>query len=479
MTLQQQIYLHYRSLITQGRLKADARLPSIRALANELGVAKGTVEAVYDRLIGEGLLVSRGAAGTYVASAASPVSEGAPIVVSGDEDLPVLEAAGAGLGGDGGWPLSFRSAPLAIGVPALDQFPRKTWTRLTTRQVRTGADMLLPDPRGLLRLRQALASHVQGQYGLVCRPEQVYVVPGHLGALTLIMRALLEPGDQVWVESPGSPSTSQGLRSLGLLPVPVPVDASGLMVTAARKLASEARMAIVTPASQSPLGMRMANDRRRQLLAWARRSGAVIFENNYEGEFALPGLALQILASGDRAGDVIYGGSLSQILYPGLRLSYLVVPPAHVPRFDVVSNWATAIGSAGLMQAVVADFFDSGGLGRHIKRMRTIYSRRRKWLARSIDEVDDPRFRVALPGGGLRLQVKVVPNLSDVELAEAAASAGFPLHALSRCSVGRVGERNGLLLGFTNLASLDEARQQVNALRRAWRNAGLLPSARR
>lgn len=482
--LQAQIYRRYRDLIVEGRWRPGERVPSLRAAASELGVAKGTVEAAYDRLVGEGFLVCRGAAGTFVATKlddrgtgqVGPTDSPAPT----DSQAPTETNPVAERGGTRGKVapprrlLSLTSAPLALGLPALDRFPRKTWARLTTRHARVGADLIPPEPQGHPWLRQALATYVQRARGLACSADQVFVVPGYVGALSLTVQALLAPGDHAWVESPGFPYTARGLRALGLEPVPIPVDDQGLVVGEAIRRAPKARLAVVTPSHQSPLGVTMSLERRRALLGWASRSDAWVIEDDYDGEFRYRGAPLPALASLDESAQVIYVGTLSKVLYPGLRLAYLVAPVARVDRFAAACRWATFGGCPGLLQSVVADFIDSGHFGRHIRRMRALYAGRREWLALALDEIGDPRFEVVLQDSGLHLLVRLSAELSDVALVAAAQRAGFALRPLSRWSIDRVGADNALLLGFTNVTSLDEARQRVAALREAWRSAGLI-----
>ncbi len=494
MPLQAQIYRRYRDLIVDGRLRPGQRVPSLRAAACELGVAKGTVEAAYDRLVGEGFLVCRGAAGTFVASDLSPTAGLLPFrgeadtgnagagstPASGPASDRVGDRAGAGVRSRATPArrlFTLTAAPLAIGLPALDRFPRKTWSRLTTRHARAGADLLPPEPQGLASLRKAIATYVHRARGLACSPDQVFIVPGYVGALSLTVQALLARGDRAWVESPGFPYTTRGLQTLGLETVPIPVDDQGLVVGEAIRRAPGARLAVVTPSHQSPLGVAMSLSRRRELLGWASRADGWILEDDYDGEFRYRGVPLPALASLDESGQVVYVGTFSKVLYPGLRLAYVVAPDSQVDRFGATCRWATFGGCPGLLQSVVADFIDSGHFGRHIRRMRMLYAERREWLARALQETGDTDFEVLLQDSGLHLLVRVGGGLSDVALVLAARRIGFVIHPLSRWSVDGVGIGNALLLGFTNVVSLEEARQRVATLREAWRSAGLVGPA--
>ena len=455
-----QIYERFKALIHQGRMSSGQRVPSLRNLAAELGIARGTVEAAYDRLIGEGYLVARGSSGTFVAefgglnrhptrATSRPTAPPAPArrdtVIQPESGAPQL---------------------LHLGLPALDEFPRKLWARLVARQARGSHPLTMPQPQGLPRLREAIAAYLHRSRGIAAEAGQVYVVPGYAAAVSLVSDTLLKPGDEAWVESPGYPLTAQVLTQLGHPVRRVPVDYDGMRVDIAARRWPQASLAIVTPSHQSPTGVSLTLARRTALLDWADAAGAWILEDDYDSEYRYRGHPLPALKSLDRRERVVYFGTFSKVLYPGLRLAYLVVPDGKVPAFAATCQRAVHGGCPELLQAVVADFIEQGHFARHIKRMRTLYARRRSFLADALAPHAQRGLRVKLGDGGMHLLIQLHDELDDVTLEGRARAAGFAVHALSRWRQGGSGPR-GLLAGFTNVTSAGAARKLVRELLRA------------
>ncbi|HUB14812.1 MAG TPA: PLP-dependent aminotransferase family protein [Acetobacteraceae bacterium] len=433
-----QIANRLRAAITAGVLAPGARLPSARSLAGQLGVARGTADAGYAVLIGEGVLVPRGSAGTIV----SPVLA-ARVASPAQRRMPFARQAA----GSPAPPLPFR-----MGVPALDVFPRKLWTGLTVREARAvGADALAyPDPAGHRPLREAIAAYLGVARGILCAPEQVVVTAGFQGALTLAMRVLLRPGDAVWVEDPGYQYTRLALEAAGVVLVPVRVDGEGMRVAAATKGAPRARLAVVTPTHQCPLGVALSLPRRLALLGWAADAGGWVLEDDYDSEFRYTGHPLPALKSLDRGGRVLYAGTFSKVLFPALRLGYLVVPDELAEAF----GRAARLGSQGLPaleQCVVARFMAEGHFARHLRRMRALYAARRQALATALSAAFGNRATLELAAGGMHLLARFPGAADDGTLARRALAAGLGPAALSSLAVAHdCGQ--GLLLGFTNVA---------------------------
>jgi len=474
-SLHAQIYARFRALIEAGQLKPGQRVSSLRALAEELGVARGTVQAAYDRLFGEGYLVARGPAGTFVAEHAAPAppprrasmrkaiaSRTAPRhVTPADTGEVTIEA-----GGDA-------PALLQLGVPALDEFPRKLWSRLLAREVRHAHALTKPAPAGYGPLRDALAAYLHRSRGFALQPSQVFVVPAYTAGLALAVDALALAGDgnrtaggDAWVECPGFPPTAQLLARVGWQPRFVPVDEHGLDVDYGLQHFAHAKLAVVTPSHQSPTGVALTLPRRVALLDWAAQHRAWIVEDDYDGEYRYRGHPLPALKSLDTADRVIYCGTLSKVMFPALRLAYLAVPLSHVDAFEAASARAVYGGCPELMQAAVAEFIGQGHFSRHIKRMRTLYARRRAMLAAALQPYEARGFALRLQDGGMHLLLDVPPGRDDVEMARRARAAGFGIHALTAWRRGRPGRR-ALLLGFTNVASDAHAQRLVAALMRA------------
>ena len=458
--IHEQIYARFRSMIEQGQLSPGQKVSSLRALATELGVARGTVQVAYDRLLGEGYLVARGPAGTFVPEHTAPAkpahAKKAPLTA---RPLPAPEAVVEMEGGD--------PAPLQMGLPALDEFPRKLWARLTARQARKVGSLNKPPPAGYMPLREALAAYLHRSRGIDAHAAQVFIVPAYTASLALIVDALGLARERAWIERPGYPLTAQTLKRLGLRVCDVPVDEHGLDVGFGRRRFKHARLAVVTPSHQSPTGVAMPLQRRIELLEWADAHDAWIVEDDYDGEYRYRGHPLPALKSMDAGGRVIYCGSLSKVLFPGLRLSYVVVAPNLVPQFELACRRTVHGGCPELMQAVVADFITEGHFSRHIKRMRTLYARRRAMLAESLAPYAADGFVVHLQDGGMHLLVDVREDLDDVALASRAREAGFAVRALTTWRNGSPGRR-GLLMGFTNISSQGQAQRLVTELFRAF-----------
>ena len=472
-----QLYERVRAAIAAGTLHPGARIPSARALAKELGVARGTIEVAYELLAAEGYLLARGQAGTVVNPALQP-SVGAPHASAPASQ--VNASPGAATAAVDASALSTprpprdtlwrppQLLPFQMGVPALDAFPRKIWARLGTRYLRgmQAADLDYPAPHGLPVLRSAIASYLQMARGIDCGAHQVFVTTGWRHSLQLVVWALLQPGDQAWVEDPGYPPTRQLLHASGLHTVPVPVDADGLDVRQGIALAPQARLAAVTPAHQSPLSMSLSLPRRQALLDWAAASGAWVMEDDYDGEYRYASRPLPALASLDPHGRVLYGGSFSKVLFPGVRLAYLVVPPAQVAAFEHAGRVFSAAATPAITQAVVASFMAEGHFSRHIQRMRKLYAERRSATLAALEKGLGGQLRAEPQPGGMHLIVRLPTPGSDRPLAERLLAHGMAVQPLSSWWASRRNDA-AILLSFTNCTTPTQAEQLGRLIREA------------
>lgn len=439
-----QIYDRFRSAIAGGLLKPGDRIPSARALTKELGLARGTIETAYSLLAAEGYIVARGQAGTIVTPGLKPRAP-----VASPPPRPVT-------------PASFRPdtiLPFQMGLPALDEFPRKIWARLGARSVRAmqPADMAHPSVFGLPALRAEIAAYLHMSRGIACSPSQVFLTSGYRHSMELVCHALLHPGDRVWLEDPGYPPTRDLLAHMHIAAVPVPVDGEGLLVAEGVRAAPEARAAVVTPAHQSPLGMSLSLPRRLALLDWAAQNGAWIVEDDYDGEYRYVSRPLPALKSLDRDGRVLYAGTFSKVLFPSIRLAYLVVPESQVERFEQISL-ALAGGSPQLTQAIVAAFISEGHFARHIQRMRKLYAERREATRAGLESVLGKHVRIDAQPGGMHLILRLQDGVSDRELVARLRADGLYGEALSDWTMD-AGGACALLLNFTNIASHAVAEQ--------------------
>lgn len=432
-----QIATRVRAAIVSGQVVAGAKLPSARALAAQLAVARGTVDAAYALLAGEGAIHTRGSGGTVVS--------GAPVAIA--HHTPFMFAA----------PAAAREAPLTfrMGLPALDLFPRKLWSNLTVQAARAlqPTDLSIPDPAGLPALRQAVAAYLGVARGISCSADEVLITAGFQGALSLARTVLVRPGDAVWIEDPGYFQTREALDTAGARLVPVRVDQDGLRVAAGIAAAPRAKLAVVTPTHQCPTGVALALPRRQALLAWAADADAWILEDDYDSEFRYAGRPLPSLKSLDRGQRVLYAGSFSKTLFPALRLGYLVVPPELAAAFLRASRLLT-LGPPVLEQKVAAEFLRAGHFARHIKRMRTLYAERRAALAAALREAFGDACAVEMAAGGMHLMARFRDGGDDTEMTRKALAAGLAPSALSAQAMAHDHGR-ALLLSFTNIAADD------------------------
>ncbi|MEQ9876629.1 PLP-dependent aminotransferase family protein [Pectobacterium aroidearum] len=447
-----QLYRRYRDAITAGKLHPGDRVPSVRSLASELNLARGTVEMAYQMLASEGYFMTRGPAGTIVSPRLENLGEPGHITTSLSQipTRPQTEAE--------------QVHPFQLGLPALDAFPRKSWARLAGHNLRTldTAAMIYPDPAGYEPLRRAIATYLGISRGITCTYEQVFITAGYRGALELVCRTLLQPGDSGWFEDPGYLFARQFLERAGMHLEPVPVDEEGLNVDMGQQRAAEARFAVVTPTHQSPMGMALSLPRRLQLLEWASHRRSWIIEDDYDSEFRYHGRPLPALKSLDRDGRVLYTGTFSKVLFPGLRLAYLVVPEPQIERFKDTANHFCCPGSI-LPQATVAAFMEQGHFARHLRRMRSLYAIRRGYLVDELLQTLGSHLAIQPQAGGIHVLAKLAARGNDQSLAAAAQSHGLAIQALNDWRMSR-SSQGGLLMGFTNVTEPAMAKALVHQL---------------
>jgi GntR family transcriptional regulator / MocR family aminotransferase len=452
--LQRQLYDEIRTAILSGRLAPGARVPATRVLASDTGTSRNTVSGAFDQLLSEGYLEGKVGSGTYVARMLP--EDLLRVTRQPGPSRPVIARACLSRRGRmlGGIPASLRSREIATeqafrtGLPAFDEFPRALWARLGARLLRHAPSAVLTygDPAGYRPLRRAIAEYLRAARGVNCSAEQVIVTAGSQQALDLAARLLLDPGDAAWVEDPGYLGARGALRAAGVRSIPVPVDSGGLSVVEGEKRAPEARLACVTPSHQYPLGMTMPLSRRTSLLAWARRHRAWIVEDDYDSEFRYSGRPLQALQGLDPIGCVIYTGTFSKVLFPSLRLGYMVVPESLVDTF-VSARALVDRHPPGLEQAIVAEFLAEGHFARHVRRMRTLYAERQEALVLALGRELGGAIEASPAEAGMNLTAWLRGNASDLELSNKAAQVGVVVTPVSAYALG-VKPRSGLLLGY-------------------------------
>ncbi|MGA7885433.1 MAG: PLP-dependent aminotransferase family protein [Acidobacteriaceae bacterium] len=461
--LHRQVYAGFRDAILRGDLAAGQQVPSSRALAAELGISRFPVLDAYAQLHAEGFFESRVGAGTFVA-ASLPVAQGkakrsaeksgARATSRRSRQFPAYR------------PVPWRHGLGAFGVhqPALDQFPFEVWSRLTARHSRSPRAHALHhiDPLGLEPFREAICSYLRASRAVRCDPSQIMVVSGSQQALDITTRVLLDEGDAAWVEEPCYPLVRAILAGAGCRAVPVPVDEEGLDVAAGKQAAGDARAAFVTPSHHYGLGVTMSASRRFQLLEWARQAGAWIVEDDYDSEYRYESMPIPSLQGLDGAQRVIYIGTFSKVLFPSLRLGYLVIPEDLMERFVSV-RFAMDIFPSYLYQEVLTDFMRSGHFARHIRRMRNLYKARRTALVESLRAEFGDELEVHGAAAGMHLTVTLPPGCRDTEICTRAAEKHLWLWPLSPCYADDKA-RQGLILGFANTPE-EQMREAVRHLK--------------
>jgi GntR family transcriptional regulator/MocR family aminotransferase len=363
------------------------------------------------------------------------------------------------------------SHPFRARQPALDVFPCSLWSRLAARVHRQASPLLFAhgDARGYTPLREAIAAYLGTARGVQCTAEQIVIVSGTQLALDLVARLVLDPGETAWVEDPGFPGARRILAAAGAQLVPVPVDAEGLDVTTGRTLAPLAKLVYVTPARQCPLGMPMSLERRLMLLQWARETKSWIFEDDYDSEYRYRGRPLAALQGLDPSGCVIYAGNFSKVLFPALRLAYVVLPPRLVDAFvaahSLVDRYAPVLD-----QAVLAAFMAEGHFARHIRRMRTLYAERLQAFVTATRATCADLLHVVDVAAGLDTIGWLPDGLDAPHLTTLAAARGLEVRALSAYVLHHP-QPPGLVLGFATVPaqSMPQAVQRLAEVIRAAR----------
>jgi GntR family transcriptional regulator / MocR family aminotransferase len=468
--LHKQIYNAFRTAILQNHIRPGQQIPSSRELAVEIQVSRFPVLNAYAQLQAEGYFESRACAGTFVASSLPEqlMSVQEPVVKpvqthSGPRHVSrraLLFPAFQGNRIPRGW------GAFGVHQPAYDLFPFQIWASLVNAHSKNpNANALTHvDPLGSERFREAICSYLSTARAVKCVPNQIMIVSGSQQALDITARVLLDEGDPVWVEEPGYILQRTVLNAAGCRLMPVPVDKEGMDVSAGIQLYRKARAVFVTPSHQYPLGWTMSASRRLQLLNWAQSAGAWIVEDDYDSEYRYESKPIASLQGMDVNSRVIYIGSFSKILFPSLRIGYIVIPPDLVERFVAV-RFVMDIYPPYLYQEVLADFMNMGHFGRHIRKMRQVYSERRTALIESLRDQCGDLLEIQGSEAGMNLVVTLPDGFSDQEIAARGAQEKLWLLPLSANYLGQQ-VRQGLNLGFgsTTAAQMPGAVRKLRSL---------------
>ena len=453
-SLYRQIYEQLRGAILDGRLPAGTRVPSSRIMAGQLGVARNTVLTAVEQLAAEGFLEARQGAGTLVsAQLSAELTRAAHKRISGKRPVYSLSDIGNRLAGisrasEGG------ETPKAFmpGIPDIGAFPAALWARLLRRETQR----LQPEAlaygwtAGHPRLRGVLCAHLREMRGIQAEPEQIIITSTAQGALDLLSRALVNPGDKVWLEEPGYLGARAAFTGVGAQLVPVPVDHHGLNPNGKH---AAPRAIYVTPSHQYPTGRLMPLARRLELLEAAERFGAYVIEDDYDSEFQFQGRPVAALQGLDPEGCVLYVGTFSKILQPGLRVGYAVVPGALAePLTRIQRNTGQMVSVA--IQLALAAFIEEGHLRAHVRRMCALYKQRQRTLVDGLAALFNGRLGVEMPAGGMQLIAGLPEGMSDAAIVKSLGERNIQARALSGFYLGEA-KAQGLLLGFAGYT--DEA----------------------
>jgi GntR family transcriptional regulator/MocR family aminotransferase len=449
--LHRQIYDQWRQGILTGRFRRAERVPSTRELSTALAVSRSTVTQAYDQLIAEGYLESSAGSGTFVChELPDELLRPNHKQVQGAEEAPSIRLSryGAGLNDDFSYPQA-RAGFIGFTQwrPDLSLFPIAIWRKLMMRRLRAATPELFDysdESAGYGPLRNEIAAYVSRSRAVRCTPEQIIIVNGSAQGIDLCVRLLLEPGDEVSMENPGYHGARRIFTGYGARLRPARIDDNGIVI---RDLEKKARLVYVTPSHQFPTGAAMSLTRRLELIEWSRQHNAVLMEDDYDSEYRFSGPplpALQGLATGVA---VIYIGTFSKVMFPALRIGYVIAPQSLVARLRR-AKWLADRQTPVPEQAVLADFISEGHLERHIRRMRRIYGERRDALVESLERYFGDGVQIRGDAAGMHLLVR----FQHEKMAERAAAVKVQLVSSATCYLTEppAGE---FILGFSSIGA--------------------------
>jgi GntR family transcriptional regulator/MocR family aminotransferase len=453
-----------RNAISRGEMTAGERLPSTRALAKALGVSRGTITEAYAQLVAEGCLDAKAGSSTRVARMLPLTPMPEPRSLAPDvEQAPTPPASAAPYASMATRLMPLPSIPFSVAVPEGAVAMDDHWRRLShrVRQSQGAQPSGYGDPRGLLVLREQVASYVRKARAVHCGPENIIITEGAQQGLYIAARVLLAPGDAALAEDPAYPGLIAVLEERGIEVARVPVDNQGFDIARAHAACPRATVAFVTPSHQYPMGVPLSMPRRLALLEWARRSHGWIVEDDYDSELRYAGYPFPAI-QGLGSARVVYLGTFSKLLAPSLRLGYVVAPDCLVDAF-VGARALLGRGSPLGDQHVIAAYMKEGHFEAHIRRIRTIYAERRKVLTDALQK-ELPSIRIQQANLGMHVIAWLPEGMDDVDVARAAAREGIALRALSPLCASAPVQR-GLILGFGGF-NAEQLREGVSRLRR-------------
>lgn len=445
-----QLYEQLRAMILSSRLRPGDRLPPGRNLAKDLGVARVIVSQAYEQLVMEGYVTGKTGAGTFVAAklpdhllnaARTTVVTTKPFV---GKTVPAKTPENAQTGS------RIEAVAFQIGMPALDVFPYKLWQQSGNQVLKNfkQAHLSYEDTLGYWNLRKAIAAYLRIARAVTCEAEQVIVVTGSQQGLNLVVECLLNKGDKVWMEDPGYHGARIAFTNAGVTCCPIPVEEDGLNVAHGVQQYPDAKLAYVTPSHQFPMGCTLSHTKREQLLEWARQQESWILEDDYDSEFRYEGRPLPSLQGMDTGGRVIYSGTFSKVLFPGLRLAYIVLPAVQmVAQFKRVKDNQDR-QSPIMEQLILCDFMEGGYFLRHIRKMRLLYAERQQQLLQLLQTHLKDQLRVSLSPSGMHLLCWLPEGIDMAKFKDAIQKQQLAISFVSSFSIQHK-LPPAILLGFT------------------------------
>ncbi len=451
--LSRQIYLWFRQAILRRVMSSAERLPSTRELAEQLHVSRTVVVLAYEQLLAEGFVVGRGGSGTYVADVlaagrAGPRPSRLKVRLS-------RYGRAVGTGPKANFPGKQLARPrydFAYGRSDIEVFPFEMWRRMLLRHARKASVRALDygPTGGSVALREAICVHLRRSRAVLCDPSQVIVVSGSQQALDLVARVLIDRGDRIAIEDPCYQGTREVLRAGGARLLGVPVDRDGLNPA---KLPDGTRMVFVTPSHQFPTGAILSLPRRLSLVDWARRTDALVVEDDYDGEYRYEDQSLQSLQGLDAEGRVIYIGTFSRTVFSSLRIGYLIVPKPLVSVFTS-AKWLCDRHTATLEQETLAEFITSGLYERHLRRVRRRNAARREALREAIGKYLGDRVEATGFGAGAHIALWPAARVSETEVMARAAALGVGIYGISPYFLSAQ-RKSGFMLGYSRMTEND------------------------
>ena len=454
--LASRLYQELRKSVLEGRLSAGEKLPSSRDLAISLAVSRNTVSDAYDRLAREGYFEARRGSGTFVQRGLETGHSSRPTPVEFASISQWARRLSASRSVVPGRELVYDFRP---GLPDLRIFPIEIWRRLTARNLRVLSNAVGPygDSAGQPRLRAAIARYLSHSRAVRCDGGDVFICNGSQQALDLLGRILIEPGTRVAIEDPGYTPAVAVFRAMRADIVDVPVDGDGLVVD---KIPDRVKLIYVTPSHQFPLGVTLSLARRKALLTWAERHDAVIIEDDYDSEFRFGGRPMESLQGLDRSGRVVYLGTFSKVLFPGLRLGYVVAPQWLQEPF-AAAKWITDRHTSALEQAVMTDFIGEGHFGRHLRRMQRVYGERQQALIDSLERWASGYLTIFPSHAGLHMSARLANGIDASELIRRADEAGVGIYSTASFHRRRAGA--ALIFGYGS-CPVEDIREGIRRL---------------